>query len=112
MFTREARDRGRQIVFQAIGDLFTYYVMPPAVTAALYRAIALIPGVRVHRNAVDLAGQHGTGFVLYTDSIANDIILSPHSYRFMGVQYSQPHTPPDGVAIVSRAFVSGPGVRP
>jgi hypothetical protein len=98
----------RSIVFTDIGNLFTYYVMPPHVAAELYRAIALIPGVRVNPDAVDLAGQRGTGLTCSGD----EIILNSHSYQFMGTQGTSPQTAKIGVAIVSRALVSGPGVRP
>lgn len=98
----------RSIVFSGIGDLFTYYVMPPHVAAELYQTIALIPGVRVSPDAVDLAGQHGTGLTCSGD----EIIVNSHSYQFMGTQGTSPQTAKIGVAIVSRAFVSGPGVRP
>ena len=48
--------------FEIINELLTTYVMPPALTAELYRALGNIPGVTVDRHATDIAGRHGIGF--------------------------------------------------
>ncbi len=45
--------------FTTIGDLLGESIAPPEVSAALYRAAALIPGVTVVPDAVDAAGRHG-----------------------------------------------------
>ncbi|MEV5134182.1 CU044_5270 family protein, partial [Streptomyces sp. NPDC053705] len=56
----EDRDEARD-AFDAIGELLRETVMPPRTAAALYRAAARIPGVRVDPDAVDAAGRHGIG---------------------------------------------------
>ncbi|MFB7940897.1 CU044_5270 family protein, partial [Streptomyces sp. NPDC056049] len=48
-----------QQAFVAIGDLLRGTVVPPATTAALYRAAARIPGVVTLPGAVDAAGRTG-----------------------------------------------------
>jgi hypothetical protein len=48
--------------FEVIKELLTTYVMPPALTAELYRALGNIPGVTVDHDAVDAAGRRGIGF--------------------------------------------------
>jgi hypothetical protein len=111
--------------FVAIGMMLGSYVLPPRFTAELYRALADIPGVRLNKNAVDVAGQRGSGFVYPQPrgtgrrarealTIYQEIIISSRTYLFMG-QYDGPNvftSKLDGEAIVRRAFVSGPGVRP
>jgi hypothetical protein len=110
--------------FQDIADMLSNYVPPPAVTANLYRALAFIPGVRVVRNAVDAAGQHGIGLLLPGHQLpryrmATEIILNPRSHQIMGSQTEW--WPPrrtgkpqwfNRSALLSQALVSGPGVRP
>ncbi len=38
------------------------YLMPPSLTAELYRALGNIPGVTVNQHAVNVAGRAGIGF--------------------------------------------------
>ena len=45
--------------FTTIGDLLNESIAPPQVSAALYRAAALIPGVTVVADATDAIGRHG-----------------------------------------------------
>ena len=44
-------------VFQIIEEMLTTYVMPPALTAELYRTLGIIPGVIIDHHAVDVAGR-------------------------------------------------------
>ena len=100
-------------IYNTITEMLTQYVMPPRVTAELYRAIALIPGVRVVPHTTDVAGRPGTGFALYVgDHMTTEIVLSSSSYRFLGLQYLYSNAPRAGMAVLSQQFVSGPGVRP
>ncbi|MFF1738000.1 CU044_5270 family protein [Streptomyces sp. NPDC058247] len=55
---RESRD---QAVFEKIGSLLDETVMPPKNAAALYKAVARIPGIQRIPDAVDAAGRHGVG---------------------------------------------------
>ncbi|MGI5397571.1 CU044_5270 family protein [Streptomyces sp. CA-251251] len=50
-----------EAVFRTIGDLLGGVVMPPVTASALYRAVAMIPGVTWVPDAVDAAGRHGIG---------------------------------------------------
>ncbi|MEU6485276.1 CU044_5270 family protein [Streptomyces sp. NPDC046887] len=52
-----------QAVFEEIGSLIGGQVMPPETAAVLYRATALIPGVRSAPDATDATGRHGLGIV-------------------------------------------------
>jgi hypothetical protein len=49
--------------FDAIENMITSYVMPPQLTAELYRALGEIPGVTADAHAVDVAGRPGIGFI-------------------------------------------------
>ncbi len=52
--------RTDQQAFEVIGELTGETVVPPEQSAALYRAAALIPGVRLVDSATDAAGREGT----------------------------------------------------
>lgn len=115
--------------FEIISALLIAYVMPPALTAELYRALGYIPGVTVDRHAVDVAGRAGIGFQLTAPrmptadapvrSIAQ-LILDPKTYGLMGQQIldtnqrlpSVPRHSVYGNAILKIALVSGPGMLP
>lgn len=110
------------------GMLFTY-VMPPALTAELYRALGDIPGVSVDQHAVDVAGRAGIGFQITAphsptaDAPVREVaqlILNPKTYDLMAVQTlstnqrrsSLPRHTLSGTAILKTALVSGPGILP
>lgn len=105
--------------FQAIEQMLTSYVMPPALTAELYRSLADIPGVTVNHHAVDVAGRTGVGFQLVlpkaVGSLTDELIINPHTYQLMGqVTLTAQATGKVlyGIAILRQALVSGPGVLP
>jgi hypothetical protein len=109
--------------FEVIKELLTTYVMPPALTAELYRALGNIPGVTVDRDAVDAAGRRGIGFQITLPRAAggeiDQLVLDPKTYSLMGQQLIlAPSAGPaagrvlSGTAILSTALVSGPGVLP
>jgi hypothetical protein len=99
--------------FSAIEGILVRYVTPPGLTAELYRALADIPTVRVNPRVRDIAGRTGVAFVLpaTAQSMILEIILNPTSYSFMaqagwqGSQFTEE-------AILQKALVTGPGVRP
>ena len=118
--------------FDIISALLFTYVMPPAVTAELYRALGDIPGVTADRHAVDVAGRAGIGFQVTAPAAPQgpsadaharavvQLILNPKTYDLMGRQtfdteqrgFAGPRHGMYGTAILKRALVSGPGVRP
>jgi hypothetical protein len=73
-----------QEAFTTIGDMLREAVAPPDVSAALYRAAALIPGVRVIPRATDILGQAGIGV-----QFARRVIQSPAP----GVPYRETFDP-------------------
>ena len=106
--------------FVIIEDLLTTYVMPPRLTAGLYRALGEIPGVTVNTNAVDVAGRPGIGFrhTVQPAAGAEEIIIDPHTYRLMGtatIARPSPGAAPkvlNGIAYLRVVLVKGPGVMP
>jgi hypothetical protein len=115
--------------FSTISDLVGESIVPPAVGAALYRAVALIPGVRMVPNAVDALGRHGVGVTLRAGAIwgPTEMIFDRKTLQLIGTFTSQPPsgswaghgTPPHGralpaafTAIQARAFVNRPGQLP
>ena len=102
--------------FTIIEMMLTSYVMPPRLTAELYRALGEIPGVTVDDHAVDVAGRPGVGFISPAMPGAGntEIILNPRTYRLMGqdVLVGPRHQFVNGTAILRQTLVSGPGVWP
>jgi hypothetical protein len=120
--------------FQIIEDLVISYVMPPALTAELYRALADVPGVTVNDHALDAAGRTGIGFqspvpffshppgpfIIYP---IDQFILDPSTYQLMGYSttyellHSRGSSLPQhkaglSTAVLKSSLVSGPGVVP
>ena len=106
--------------FAVITELIQTYVMPPKLTAELYKALAAIPGVTVDKHAIDLAGRPGVGFEFgAAHGEKQQLVLDPHSYRLMAVQLVRDQRGPDGhvvfdggTAILRMALVKGAGVLP
>ncbi|MBO2450113.1 CU044_5270 family protein [Actinomadura barringtoniae] len=70
------------------GQIFVIFrdapIMPPKVNAALFRALAKIPGVRIEKNITDLAGRPGIAVTRDSDIGREELILDPRTYDFMG----------------------------
>jgi hypothetical protein len=109
--------------FEIIKELLTTYVMPPALTAELYRALGTIPGVTIDRHATDIAGRHGLGFLITLPpakyKVFDELILDSKTFAVMGQQtIFGPGGPSKvrgvvlGTAVLKSALVSGPGTRP
>ena len=103
-------------------------VLPAEVRAALYQALAKIPGVTVVQGATDAAGRRGVAFARAaaiegpgsSDWLRLEIILDPDTYRYLGARHvvTRDHFIPDtpsgskgtrfrkGQVLVSRAQVA------
>ncbi|WP_329430422.1 CU044_5270 family protein [Streptosporangium sp. NBC_01495] len=104
---KDYRDNGRDVTtFGVIAKLFRdNQLIPPKTNAALYRALAKIPGVRVIENAMDYAGRQGIGVAFDRGSRKGNgqlIVLNPKTYRYMGDTHR---------AILGFAVVDKPGQR-
>jgi hypothetical protein len=109
--------------------LSRYGTMPPRLEAAMYRALALIPGVRIEQGVSDAAGRSGLGVWLERADDAPPFrdykILDPASYRYLGSRtvwlrdelppgMSQPIARKGAVwsrALLSSTIVDRPGQR-
>lgn len=86
--------------FQLLGSLLLNNgALPPAQTAAAYRAMARIPGVTVDRTAEDGTGHKAVSVSFVIEGWAKDeILLDPSTYAYRGHRTTivQDHTMPDG----------------
>lgn len=104
--------------FELIADLFQNYAVPAPVAARLYWALAAVSGITADADALDAAGQRGTGFLLAGTAGGNqEIIVHPRSFQFQGYQFlgqgQDLHAGGAwGMAILRQALVPGPGIRP
>ncbi|MGW5579466.1 CU044_5270 family protein [Micromonospora chokoriensis] len=120
---REQRGRGNSrdgAAFTAIGDVLRESLVPPATSAALYRAAAKIPGVEVVRGVTDAAGRRGIA-VGHTELDKRDEwIFDERTYAYLGERSYLVADTPDGpagtvlgtTAVLQRAVVSTLGERP
>ena len=101
--------------FSGVAGLLTSYVLPPKLTAELFHALADIPTVFAKKNVKDIAGQVGVAFITPANgqSVNQEIVLSPTSYRVLGrAGWQADVIPMHGEAFLAQAFVSGPGKLP
>jgi hypothetical protein len=115
----DAEERGHgsspaQEAFTTVGDLLDESIAPPQVSAALYRAAALIPGVTVVLDATDAAGRHGVAVAFAYGGQRSEWIFDRHTLQLLGQREISVRTGSVvGVsAILARAFVSRPGQLP
>jgi len=80
------RDQG---IFEAIDALLDAgelggVVVPPKLTAALYRVLQQLPGVHFE-SATDLAGRTGLGFYMVLEGYDKmELVIDPATYTYMG----------------------------
>jgi hypothetical protein len=107
-----------QEAFTTIGDLLNQSIAPPRVSAALYRAAALIPGVAVVPDAVNAIGQHGVAVALMVDggggvrSVLSEWIFDRSTLQMIGLRTVAHGSVTNVTAIVDRAFVDRAGETP
>ncbi|WP_418957627.1 CU044_5270 family protein [Streptomyces tritici] len=73
-----------QRAFEAIGELLAETAAPPRVSAALYRAAALIPGVTVAGTAEDAAGRTGVTVARTAHGEQKQWIFDRSTYAYLG----------------------------
>lgn len=86
---------------------------PPELQAALYRALAKVPGVTIAEDVTDLAGRKGVVLSHSWDNFSFGIVLDPETYAFLGEAYDvrdgKVYT---GSALLKVGIVDEPGERP
>ncbi|MEU0805730.1 CU044_5270 family protein [Streptomyces sp. NPDC005970] len=110
-----------QNVFVQVGEMMQENVVPPAQSAALYRAAARIPGVVVISDAVDAAGRPGVAVARVDDGERQELIFDKDTKQLLGERLVAVEDLPGGQkkgevtgasAILERAVVDEPGRRP
>jgi hypothetical protein len=100
--------------FTTIGDLLREAIAPPRVSAALYRAAALIPGVTVVADATDAVGRHGVAVAMTFQGVRSEWIFSKQTLRYLGerdINLANGSTAGEA-AVLQRAFVDHAGQIP
>ncbi len=111
-----------QAMFVLVADLTRDAIVPPEQSAALYRAVARIPGVTVVENAVDAAGRKGVAITRDDpDNPSRDEwIFDPETHELLGERRvaTEDHsdvkkgTVTSNTAVLRRAVVDKAGQRP
>jgi hypothetical protein len=71
-------------VVVTVADLLRSGLVPADLRAALYRALALLPGLEITEDVANLAGKHGTAFGIDGDIERQDLIIDPATGEFIG----------------------------
>ena len=77
---REAR------LFTTAGDLLQDRYLPPASLAAVFGALAKVPGLTVTRGVVDAAGRSGIAVGYARDAYRNELVFDPKTYAFLAAR--------------------------
>jgi hypothetical protein len=107
-----------QEVFVTIGDLLRNTIAPPNVTAALYRAAALIPGVTLVPDATDATGRPGVAVARIgpgvDGGVREELIFSKATLQLIGERtvIARTGVTTTATAIIARAFVDHRGQVP
>jgi len=126
--TKGAGQSPDQEAFTTIGDALREAIAPPDISAALYRAAALIPGVRVVPHITDILGRSGIGVQFARKVIQSPApgvpyretydpngpiwIFHPRSLLWMGENDGILHGKAMGEVVLKRAIVDQPGQLP
>lgn len=105
-----------QAIFQAIDELIDAgemegVVVPPKLSAAIYRVLQQLPGVHFE-SATDLAGRQGLGFYMVLEGYYKlELVINPDTYTFMGFKdvavRDHAMTGTDGTRYVKKGHVMG-----
>ncbi|MBB4906078.1 CU044_5270 family protein [Actinophytocola algeriensis] len=99
-------------VMNRVGATLTSGRAPADLRAALYRALALLPGLEVTERVANLDGHQGTALGLTEYGVRHDLIIDPATGQYIGertVHVSDDSDLPPGT-IVSYTSVSNPVV--
>ncbi len=105
-----APDNKSLIPFSGINTMLSNYVLPPALEAEMYQALAVIPGVQVDSHVTAADGQTGVAFVLPAtrQSDKQEIILDASTYRYLAHVWWNYGTLVEQ-AVVKTVIVGAPG---
>jgi hypothetical protein len=118
LINKEEQGHGPSAVqeeFVTIGDLLRGKVAPPQVSAALYHAAALIPGVTIDPHAVDAIGRHGIAVALAlpdSPGVTCEWIFNNNTLQVLGERTITNGHVVDVTAFLRHAFVDQVGQTP
>lgn len=99
--------------FVLFGDLIRESLMPPRVSAALYRAAAKIPGVEVVPDVRDTTGRTGIAVTRTgADGEEEQLIFDKKTYTFLGERVLDDGKLTGSSSVMKRAVVDRTGQRP
>jgi hypothetical protein len=107
-----------QQAFETIGDLLRSTIAPPRISAALYRAAGLIPGVTLVPDATDAIGRHGVAVALtgpgIEGGIRDELIFNKVTLQLIGERSVVARTghSTSASAIIARGFADRLGQVP
>jgi hypothetical protein len=106
-----AVDMRAMAAFVTMDAMLENYVLPPALQAEIYQALAALPGIRVNSHVTTIDGRAGVAFVMPRDSqgSVSEIILNPSTYAFMAFALFHKGTLVDEEAVVQQVLVGAPG---
>jgi hypothetical protein len=112
----------QQTALLLAGSLLRDSIVPPAQSAALYRAVARIPGVTVIEDSVDARGRHGIGIVREDSRFPIRVqwTFDEKTYELLGMRMTvsrdykglKKGTLLSDTAVMRRAVVDKAGERP
>ncbi len=81
---------------------------PADLRAAIYKALALMPDIKITHRRANLHGRTGTAFGITFDNLRDEVIIDPDSGRYIGSRMVQVKNSPvglkDGTVLDSSAF--------
>ncbi|GAB1692567.1 CU044_5270 family protein [Krasilnikovia sp. M28-CT-15] len=80
----EGNDRGDVELLVYAADALRTGLLPADLRAALYRALALVPALKVVESSANLDGRIGTALGMDTDGERHDILIDPATGEFIG----------------------------
>jgi hypothetical protein len=108
--SKPTRSQAAQAAFNKIDSMLQSYVLPPAIEAELYQALAAIPEVQLDSHVTAIDGQAGVAFVLPRSPQGDkeEIILNASTYSFLahgswGARFFHE------IAVVRTVLVGAPG---
>lgn len=106
-----APDIKSQAAFSVIEDMLTNYLLPPALQAEVYHALAVIPGVQVDSHVTAIDGRAGVAFLLppTPQSDKLEIILDASDYSFLAQASWGPGSYFRETAVMRMVIVGAPG---
>ncbi|MFL6077724.1 MAG: CU044_5270 family protein [Mycobacteriales bacterium] len=105
------RDPDAEVLVYAADALRTGLV-PADVRAALYRALAHLPGLKVVDHQANLDGRRGVALAITGDDETQQIIIDPATGQFIGERSVDDHGRPADFTSVTTAVATTIGVRP